>query len=830
MMRTQHPCCDIRHRIGLSVFPLLAVLLCVPPGDGVFAQTARGIWASRTAAPPRIDGLLNDSCWSSAQPSSDFTQFDPTEGAPPTEQTTVRLLYDDKALFVGVMCNDSDPAKIATQLSRRDRTTEADRFTVMIDSYFDRQTSFVFSTNVAGVQSDGVLSQAGSVYDVTWDAVWEVRTARGRWGWSAEFVIPWSALRFSERHNKPYEWGINFRRYISRKKEILEWVMVPRTERYSIPFWGTLNGIRDIRAPLHLEIAPYVSGLQTSTTGEFYRPVQSTKQLEAGLDLKFGLSRNFTLDATINPDFGQVEVDASVLNLTVFETLYPEKRPFFLEGAQMFTFGGSGDNTPLTLFFSRRIGRQPSGSNEIAASPGGVIEDNPLVTTILGAAKLTGRTSSGLSVAALTSFTDEEHATLWSPTGRSTQTTEPRSSYNVVRLKQDVDDGSWYGGMVTMADRYAHPAWSGGIDWNQRFARGKWTADGYLAGSHLYANDKLQTGSAGRLLFMCISAEHWFPAISYDFYTPKFEINDLGFFAQPHDHGGFFQMLYRENESHGLLKRYAFSFNPEMRWNWDDGVPTHADLRLEAAGEFRNFWQLEFLYIHKFAAYDDHERGVLGLYRRPVSNNFHLTITSPENHDVSATTLVGAALGARGERNFTLSPSFTVRPTPWMEFSPALYYHRAFNTVAWVYPDGNTLVTGSSVFGTRDLEYLDLSLRGIVTFTRTLSIQFFLQSFIARGRYRDYCVLREDGRLAPVMFSGVGSGSLNHDFNENIFNANVLLRWEYLPGSTIYLVWTQERYGYLGEYERSVGKRMGDTWSLPRQDTFVLKANYWFSL
>jgi hypothetical protein len=829
-MRTQRPCCDQRHHIRWELLPLITVLLCIPPRDETCAQTARGISAVRTSVPPRIDGLLSDSCWSNAQPSSEFTQFDPTEGAPPTEQTSVRLLYDDNALFVGVMCNDSEPAKIVTQLSRRDRTTEADRFTVMIDSYFDRQTSFVFSANVAGVQSDGVLSQAGSVYDVTWDAVWEVRTARGRWGWSAEFAIPWSALRFSDRRDGMYEWGINFRRYISRKKEILEWVMVPRTERYSIPFWGTVKGIRDIRAPLHLEIAPYVSGLQTSTTGEFYRPIQSTKRLDAGLDFKFGLARNFTLDATFNPDFGQVEVDASVLNLTVFETLYPEKRPFFLEGAQMFTFGGSGDNTPLTLFFSRRIGRQPSGSNGVFAPAGGVVEDNPLVTTILGAAKLTGRTSSGLSVAALTSFTDEEHASLWSPTGSTTQVTEPRSSYNVVRLKQDMDDGSWYGGMVTMADRDAHPAWSGGIDWNQRFGRSKWTTDGYLAGSHSFADGELQTGAAGRVLFMCVSAEHWFPAISYDFYTPKFEINDLGFFAQPHDHGGYFQMLYRENESNGLFKRYAFSFNPEMRWNWDDGVATHADLRLEAAGEFRNFWQMNFLYIHKFAAYDDHERGVLGLYRRPVSNNATLSVTSPENHNVTATALVGCSFGAKRERNFTLNPSFTLRPTPWMEFSPALYYYRSFNAIAWVYPDGNTLVPGSSVFGTRDLEYLDLSLRGIVTFTRTLSIQFFLQSFIARGKYRDYAVLREDGRLAQLMFSASGSGTLNHDFNENIFNANVLLRWEYLPGSTLYLVWTQERYGYLGEYDRSVSKRMGDTWSLPRQDTFVLKANYWFSL
>jgi|GEM_PF-9104 len=817
---------------------LLALALCVnlPAGAATPDKTQRSIAATRAIVPPRIDGYLTDSCWQLAEPSSEFTQFDPREGAAPTEETSVRLLYNDNALFVGVACGDRVPQGIVRQLSRRDRSTEADRFTVMIDSFFDRQTGFVFSTNVSGVQSDGVLSQGGSVYDITWDAVWQVETKQGPWGWSAEFVIPWSALRFSERREGVYTWGINFRRYISRKRETIEWVMVPRSERYSIPFWGTIRGIQDIHAPLHLEIAPYASALQTSTTGNVVPPARSSHALQYGLDVKYGLARNFTLDATLNPDFGQVEVDASVLNLTVFETLFPEKRPFFLEGAQMFTFGGAGDNTPLTLFFSRRIGREPVGSSAVAAPAGGTVEENPRVTTILGAAKLTGRTASGLSIAALTSLTDEEQATLWSPDGRTTVRTEPMGSYSILRVKQESGEGSWYGGIATLAARdKMHPALSGGIDWNQRFARGKYTADGYLAGARGYSSGVLHDGAAGRLLLMRISAEHWFPAISYDFATPEFSINDLGFFAQPRDHGGYFQMLYRENNSSGIFRRYYFNVNPEVRWNWDDAVLTHAVMRLEAIGELRNFWQLDLLYTRRFPAYDDKERGILGLYRRPGSNDLTLTVLTDERRAISANITGGMAFGDKGEQGATLQTTLTVRPTSWMELSPAMYYQRAVNAIAWVYP-GGTIIDNTisnvpvSLFGTRNLEQLDLSLRGIVTFTRTLSVQFFLQSFVARGEYRHYTWLAADGRLHPYASGAYGSLFGGNDFNAVNFNANVLLRWEYLPGSSFYFVWTQGRFGDTGDYGTGAVRRIGDTWTLPRQDAIVLKATYWFSM
>jgi hypothetical protein len=816
------------------VLLILAAGIIVADADSA-EQRPKVIFAARTLEPPQLDGLLNDPCWGQAAAVTDFLQFDPVEGNPPTEQTSVQLLYDNHALYVGVFCADQNSEGIVRQLSRRDRSTEADRFTVMIDSYMDHQTAFVFSTNVSGVQSDGVLSQGGSMYDNTWDAVWTAKTRLGKPGWSAEFAIPWNALRFAEGS---YRWGINFRRYISRKKETLEWVMVTRGELYSIPLWGTVEGISGITPPLHLEIAPYVSATRTMTTGRVSQAAPAGNSWAVGGDIKYGVSRNFTLDATINPDFGQVEVDQAVLNLTVFETRFPEKRPFFLEGAQMFTFGASVDNTPLTLFFSRRLGRQPRFSSSIAATYGqggnhpiGAIEKNPQLTTILGAAKVTGRTAGGLSIAALVAATDEEHAVVRRADGSSfTYQTEPRGSYNVARVKQEWQDGSWWGGIATLTSfEQAAPKYSGGTDWNVRMMEGRFTMDGYLAGMHHHGT----SGTAGRLLFSRISAEHWFPTVSYDFYSPEFDPNDIGFFAQPHDHGGYGQLVYRENAADGIFLRYFFALNPEARWNWN-GVRTHAQLRADAIGEFRNFWEATVSYARSFAAYDDEEQGIVGLYHRPASHTAALTVQSDDRHTIFASVTAGYERDDLHKSSWSGQFALTFRPSSWLELNPTVYYQSTRDEEAWLYPDGNIVdVVASprpfSLFGDRNLDLLDISLRGIVTFTRTLSLQFFSQLYWARGKYRGYRRLTESGDMVPYAYETSISYS-NHDFNSITLNANVLLRWEYLPGSTLYLVWTQARSEDNGQYRIGLRSRFNDAFTLPREDVVMVKGTYWFSL
>lgn len=796
---------------------------------------AKVVTAVRTSLPPRLDGKLNEKEWASVPAVLDFTQFDPVEGALPTEITSVRILYTDNALYVGAICYDTKPELIVGQLTRRDRSGEADRFTVMIDSHHDRQNAFVFSTNVSGIQSDGVLSQDGNVYDITWDAVWQVETQQHQDGWSAEFEIPYNVLRFAEQAGDSHEWGINFRRYVSRKRETIEWVMVPRSEHLQISQWGYVTGIRGIVPPLHLELLPYVSGLSEHQTASAFRPSNSRNDVLVGLDAKYGLVRNFTLDAAINPDFGQVEVDQAVLNLTVFETRFPEKRPFFTEGSQLFTFGASVDETNLPLFFSRRIGRRPSGSAVVATPPGGAVKENPLSTTILGAAKLTGRSQSGLSVGAITAVTDEESAVLVNAAGtRTSIRTEPFGTYNAVRLKQDFDGTSWFGGIATLVSRDERlPAMSGGLDWNIRIDENTYTLEGYLAGTRSAVATQGRNGAAGKLLFARISAEHWHYLAEYDFFSRRFDCNDIGFFAQPHDHGGSLQLLYRENFATGIFRRYALSLNPEYRWNWD-GVMTRATMKTEASAEFKNFWRASISYVPHLPYYVDAERGIIGTYKRPTAHEFAAEVVSDERGPVSGSLTTTYGTDERGRHAFAGLVGLTLRPSAWLELSPLLLYAHVRDEEAWVFPYGNIVdpavsVSPFSVFGDRDIDELDVALRGTVTFTRRLSLQFYSQILLARGRYDNFRRLQSGTNLVAYNYTA-HPDYRNPDFNQITFNANILLRWEYVQGSTLYLVWTQGRYGTIANYATGFAQRITDTFSLPHDDVLLLKVSYWLPL
>jgi hypothetical protein len=816
------------------VIPCFLVLLLLPIDFPLAGSSPKTITAVRTEVAPVCDGQLDEPQWKTASPVMDFTQFDPNEGALPTELTSVRLLYDDHALYVGVICYDARPEQIVQQLTRRDRTSEADRFTVMIDSYHDRQTALVFSTNVTGVQSDGILSQDGNVYDITWDAVWSVGTRHFLDGWSAEFEIPYNALRFAARDDGTYEWGVNFRRYISRKKETDEWVMVPRKEMLQISRWGIIEGIRNITPPLHLELLPYVSGSGTYKSADLDPAHPSTYDARMGLDLKYGLTRNFTLDAAINPDFGQVEVDQAVLNLTVFEPYFPEKRPFFVEGSQMFAFGTSIDNTSMPLFFSRRIGKRPTGSYSVAKPVGGMVDENPLVTAILGAAKVTGRTNSGLSLGAISAATREEDATVKDSTGTVSKVlTEPRGLYNSVRVKQEFGGTSWVGGLLTAVGHETQlPALSAGVDWNLRFDDGGYTFDGYVAGARSSATTE-RDGLASRLLFSRIAGEHWLYVASADLATRNFDPNDMGYFARPHDRGGYVQGLYRENFAEGIFRRYSFSVVPEARWNWD-GVKTFGQLEAIASAEYTNFWRSTLTYRRILPAYEDEERGIIGLRELPASNLLQLQVTSDERKDVSATVIGSYEADELQKRTVVGSLACTLRPAAWLELAPTVYYQHTRKELAWLFPDGNVSDPAIgpapfSVFGERDLDEVDMGLRGIVTFTRSLSLQWFVQVLLARGQYNNYQRTATSTMLVPYDYPSSPAYS-KHDFNESTLNANLLFRWEYMPGSTFYLVWTQSRYGDSGIYNQAFEEAFSRTFSLPQENVLMAKVSYWLPL
>ncbi|MBI1805009.1 MAG: carbohydrate binding family 9 domain-containing protein [Ignavibacteriae bacterium] len=815
--------------IGIVCFLVVTTLLG--------GTSTKSIVATRITSAPRIDGNLGEREWQLTVPVTGFQQFDPEEGSPSTERTVVHVLYDDNALYVGVLCYDSEPGNIVQQLTRRDRTGQSDRFSVIIDSYHDHSTAFLFSGTVSGIQADGILSEDGRVYDVQWDAVWDFDAKVTNEGWSGEFRIPFSALRFSPQDSE-YVWGINFRRYIARKQETDEWVMVPRKETpagviSSVSKMGHVSGIRNIHPPLHLDVLPYA----VQKANYFAQPtpfdLREEYKSSLGLDLKYGITNNFTLDVALNPDFGQVEVDQAVLNLTVFETFYPEKRPLFLEGAPIFSFGNAFDNRPLYLFYSRRIGRRPTLASLAGLPDSGYnLVQNPLVTTILGAAKFTGKTDGGFSLGFISALTDREEGIEEDLTGHRNPAVlfEPSANYTVARIRQDFGENSYVGLMATgeFNEESILPAQSGGVDWNLRLFDGTYALDGYLAGSNAPPrrwSDSRVAGSAGKLALGKIEDAHWIVGAIYDFATRDFSISDLGFYNLPREHGGYLQVTYKEDFAPEPFRRFNLTIDGTSRWNWD-GAGTQKQAELETIFQFRNFWSLQLNFIHDFTAYDDENRGIVGLYRRPEGNQFRAKLQTDIRHPVILSLSGGYQNSAKGLQFLYSILGLTLRPNTWMEFSPNLTIGRTRNEEAW--PLHHYTADGRNVFGDRDIDEYDLSFRGIITFRRNVSLQFFTQVFLDKGQYTGFKRLDTPDDLSQYDYAQSPTYS-NPDFNEQTINANVVLRWEYLPGSTLYVVWTQERYGYNQMFEKQFSENVSDAFRLPMDNVILAKFSYLWS-
>ncbi len=818
-----------------SVLVPITVLALVLNSFG--GTSPKNIVATQVHSPPKIDGFLSESEWQTAVPSTGFTQADPEEGSPETERTVVRVLYDDNALYVGVMCFDKEPGKIVSQLTRRDRTGQSDRISVIIDSYHDHSTAFLFSGTVSGVQADGLLSQDGRVYDIQWDAVWDFNARILDDGWSAEFRIPYNALRFSDQDSE-YVWGINFRRYLSRKQETDEWVLVPRSEMpigviSSVSGMGHLSGIRNIHPPLHLDLLGYVVPQQNFFSEPPPFPLQKEFKGSAGLDAKYGVTNNFTLDVALNPDFGQVEVDQAILNLTVFETYYPEKRPLFLEGSHIFSFGNDFTSDQLYLFYSRRIG--PT----LAPLPdsGFVFTQNPQVTKILGALKFTGKTDNGLSLGVLSALTDREEGVEENLGGTVKKTIlfQPTSNYSVVRLRQDLSENSFIGMMFTGAlkDQYL-PSYSSGVDWNLRFLENQWAFDGYLAGSqaispYTYPYVDRVTGTAGKFTLGRVEAEHWVYFTLYDFYTPHFWINDLGFYNQPLEHGGYSQISYKENFADEPFRRYSLNIDGDYRWDWE-GARTLQRLEFTFIADMRNFWSLQASALHLFPAFDDAYKGIIGLYQRPAGELFQGMVQTDGREPWIVSLSGNYQISAKGAHLFSSSLLLTLRPNTWIEISPGLNFDRVRDQENWVYNYvsgvGYYTDDNKNLFGDLSVDSYDFSLRGTLTFRRNVSLQFFTQVYLTKGEYTGFRKLLNPDDLPvytdlPSVFSP--------DFNQKIINANIVLRWEYLPGSTLYLVWTQARSGYNAIFDRTLGQNFSDAFHLPMDNVILAKFTYLFS-
>lgn len=802
-----------------SLFFISGILcLSIPLLAGDNPQSVQAV---RTETSPHIDGILDESVWQQAIPVTEFTQRNPDEGKPASEQTEFRILYDDEALYIGCMLYDSEPDKIVARLTRRDDEIESDRASIRIDSYHDHQTGYEFTFNAAGVKIDILQYDDANKEDESWDPVWDVQTKILPTGWSAEVKIPFRVLRYRTMPpDSENVWGINFIRIISRKQEDALWAFIPKSQTGFISRFGHLRGLRALPDPRPVEVLPFITARQSYEPQHTF--VHRTQKFlgNAGVDIKYGISSSFTFDATINPDFGQVEADPAVLNLSTFETFYPEKRPFFIEGTQIIRFTTFGGEFGPGMFYSRRIGRALS-EEEVAVPPNGRIEALPSNTTILGAAKLNGKTNSGLSVGILQAFTEEEKAVVIDSNGnRSEQVLEPFAHYNVLRLRQDVLENSNIGVIVTSVEKNSRkPAFTNGWDWNLRFDNKTYALTGFLALSHTAnRNQERISGSAGKMTYSKIAGEHWLWSLSADYTSKNYNINDIGFFFSPNDYGGVASLTYKEDVPAAVVRNYSTSISLHERRTFDE-ITIFRNLRWSGQLLFTNYWRMTASTEVDVGDYDPFETRGHGPYRKPRNYSTSTYLFSDERGNVTGKLGQRFVWDSRMKFGSATEFGIEVKPVSWMTYELEIEYQRILNQEAWA---GS--VSEGALFGDRTTEQLNFVFRSTVTFTRDLTLQWYSQLFLAKGHFANYRLFVRESDFTWT------STPYNYDFNRQSLNTNLVLRWEYLPGSIVYLVWSHARGGENSNYFTSAGNDFDETFRLAPSNVLLLKATYWWSL
>jgi hypothetical protein len=878
--------------IAATLF-LTAALLQAP------ADSAKVLGAHRLAAgeqAPVIDGRLDDAAWSAAPVAGDFVTQRPAFGLPASQRTEARVAYDADAVYVGVRAFDTAPDSIASQLGRRDASgIITDWVQVIFDSYYDRRTGFRFAVTPRGVKKD-VFHYDDGPEDVTWDAVWTVETAIDSLGWTAEFRIPFSQLRFRQGTGEQV-WGFNVIRDLARKEERSYWSpMRPDQSGFASRF-GTLTGIRDLRSPRRLELLPYTVASVTrdgevSGDDPFRDPTDPA--LSVGADLKYGVTSNLTLTATFNPDFGQVEADPSQVNLSAFETFLQERRPFFVEGVDVFNFGIGGGEA---LFYSRRIGRTPQGD----VGGGKQFVDEPDATTILGAAKLTGRTSGGWTIGVLDAVTAEEKTryVIDDVNGVEAAVTEPMTNYGVARVRRDMRGGQTsIGGILTTVHRrlgdvdglewLPSSAYTGGFDWRHRFMNGQWQFNGFLLQSSVrgdtMAIQRLQTSPArlfqrpdanhvaydpertalngtGGLIAMNKIAGKWQGGSGLVYRSPGFEANDLGFLrsADRLAWDGF--VGYNQFEPQGPFRNWNFYHNHYLGWTTDGertGYGTNINGNFALLNLWTGYWGLAYnapgLSVSEL-------RGGPAL-ATPASSEAWAGFGSDRRKKLSWGTdfSYNWENGTDGSSLF-LGPFVNLRPSS--RFDLSLSPSVTWNTSAWQYVgsrlDKNASDTRRWVFGKLDQTTVSLTARLNYIFSPTMSLQFYAQPFISAGDYGDFMEVADSraddfgdrfrGLPEPELRECTVEGSVffgvrpqaagctdaagfsyrfdNPDFNIRQLNSNAVLRWEYRPGSTLFVVWSQGRSDFATDGRFQLRNNASDLFRAPGTNVLLIKMSYW---
>ena len=859
-------------------------------------STSRGVKAVKIKNLILLDGTLSEAIWKNP-PLKEFTQRNPKEGAPASEKTNVWVAYDDSYIYVAAKLYDSHPEDIDVSLARRDSWLDSDWFFFYVDPYHDKKTGYFFAVNPGGSIIDGTYYN-DSWNDDSWDGIWETKTAVDSDGWTLEMKIPFTQLRFKESDDMV--WGVNFQRKIKRNNEQSYFVMVPKNESGFVSHFANLEGLEGVKPKQRFEILPYVvqkaQYLVHDSGDPFYKSNQYKTAL--GADIKFGIGTNLNVDMTINPDFGQVEVDPAIVNLSAFETFFPEKRNFFIEGSNIFLYGIGGANNNWgfnfgwpTLFYSRRIGRSPQGDMSDYD-----YADIPGETRILGAAKLTGKLNESWSIGAVSAITERTYANLDLGGVRSEEEIEPFTHYGVLRTKKEFNDGKQgLGILMTSVNRdlrteslmssLSKNAFAAGLDgWTFLDEEETYVISAALAGSYVEGTkdfitnlqersyrymqrpdatymplDENRTSLSGFYSRVMLNKQkgNFYVNAALGAVSPGFDHNDVGFQWMADRINTHLVLGYRWFEPDNIFRTKSVYVSHARSYNFE-GKPTSRFFWFNGNFQFLNYYGVGIGGNIKQQTYS------------PTLTRGGAMAISPSEYVLwfnvysdNRSPLIGSLYGTYAEDaigGIYYNVGFDVEWKPdsqiYLSFGPE--YTNNDNLTQWIDnfedPTATNIYGNRYVFGRILQNTISASFRMNWTFTPSLSLQVYIQPLFAVGDYCEFKDLTQPGTAdyrtygtdeSTITYDSEndeytvdpdGNGAAepfsfeNPDFNFKSLRGNIVLRWEVMPGSIFYFVWSHEQTNsnYPGEFNFS--RDISSLWKSAADDVFLVKFSYWLDM
>ena len=848
--------------------------------------------AEKITVPPVINGTLDDEAWNAGTWIDDFTQHEPYNGDKASQRTEFKILFDENNLYAGFRIYDTSPDSIVNRLTRRDNI-DGDIVAIIFDSFHDLRTGFMFGVSSSGVKLDQMFSNDGQNEDPSWDPNWWVRTSVNSEGWVAEMKIPFSQVRFAK--NSGDIWGLEVARVLFRKNETSFWQHIPKDAPGLVHMFGELSGLEEIKPRKILDVTPYTVGKAETFKAEEGNPFMDKGRkfvFNGGVDAKIGVTNNMTMDLTINPDFGQVEADPSEINLSAYETFFREKRPFFIEGNNITNFNigiGDGEVGNDNLFYSRRIGRRPQGYPDLGE---GWYADVPTYTTIIGAAKLTGKTQKGLSVGFVEAVTAEEKAEIDKEGERSYETVEPLTNYFIGRVQKDFNEGKTIiGGIITSTNRnldgnlgsFMHKAaYSGGMDFTQYFKDKNWQLSLNAAFSQVngtaQAIENTQrssaryfqrpgkdyavldpsrtslTGTGGRMMIAKNNGHLNLMGVLI-WKSPGFELNDLGYIREADQIFSVLWAGYNLWEPKGIYRRLNINGDIVNVFNFGGDNVVNV-IETNARMELKNFWNV--------STGGNIQGNILStgmlrggpMMKTPGRFSWRAGVSTDNRKKLGFEVFSNYNIGFENYNKSTYtSISASYKPTNYLSVSFGPGYNKSFSELQYV----TTLDYNENkryVFASIDQKTISASLRVNLNLSPDLTFQYWGQPFVATGNYYDHKYILNPmaesyhdrfHTYTPDQITNGGDYKVdensdgiidyninNSDFNFKEFLSNLVIRWEYNPGSTVYFVWSQTRRGIndTGElnYFNDIGDMFNRDENFELKNVFLVKLSYRFGL